>query len=60
MLLLDKKCSNEVINIGAGQEFEIKYFVKLICKIIDYPYKKISFNKKNLLEQSQKNSQTKN
>ena len=49
MLLLDKKCSNEVINIGAGQEFEIKYFVKLICKIIDYPYKKISFNKKKFV-----------
>ncbi len=59
MLLLDKKCTNDVINIGAGQEFEIKYFVKLICKIIDYPYKKIYFNKKKFVGAKSKKLSTK-
>ncbi len=59
MLLLDKKCKNDVINIGAGQEFEIKYFVKLICKIVDYPYQKIYFNKKKFVGAKSKKLSTK-
>ena len=46
----NKKLSNyikksSVINIGSGQEFTIKKFAKIICKILDNK-NKLKFNKK--------------
>jgi len=46
MLILEKNCENEVVNIGAGKEFEIRHFTKIICDIVGYQYEKIIFNKK--------------
>ena len=59
MLLLENKCENEVINIGAGKEFEIKYFAKIICKIVGYQYDKILFNKKKFVGTKSKKLSTK-
>jgi GDP-L-fucose synthase len=44
LLILEQKVSNTIINIGAGEEHTIKYFAKLICKIIDYDHSKIFYN----------------
>ena len=54
MILLENKCQNEIINIGAGEEYEIRYFAQLICDIVQFDFKKIHFNKKkNIQEQNQ-------
>lgn len=45
MLLLEKKVNNEIINVGAGEEYSIKHFAKLICKIIEFDHAKIFYNK---------------
>lgn len=36
MLQLVDKCDNELINVGAGEEFTIRYFAELICKKLKY------------------------
>ena len=46
ILLLVNKKNNEVINIGSGKEYTIKEFAKKICKILDYNFSKIYFDKK--------------
>lgn len=36
--------NNDVINIGAGEEYTIRYFAKLICEIVDYDFEKIQYD----------------
>lgn len=36
MLTLNETNNNEIINIGAGQEYSIRHFAELICACIDY------------------------
>ena len=45
LFLLENKYENELINLGAGQEYEIKYFAKIICDLTEFDFKKIFFNK---------------
>jgi GDP-L-fucose synthase len=44
MLRLNSSCSNELINIGAGEEHSIRYFAELICDIVDYDFESIRFD----------------
>ena len=59
MLLLESRCENEVINIGAGEEFEIKYFAKIICNVVGYDFSKIIFNEKKFVGTKSKKLSTK-
>ena len=43
-LSLAQKVDNDVINIGAGEEFEIKEFARMICEIVDYDPEEIIYN----------------
>lgn len=43
-LELSDNCSNELINIGAGEEFSIKEFARIICKYMDYDFDQIKFD----------------
>ncbi len=45
LLFLENIRENELINIGAGKEFEIKHFAEIVCEIADFDFKKIYFNK---------------
>ena len=55
MILLENKCENEIINIGAGEEYEIRYFAQLICDIVQFDFKKIHFNKEKYTGAKSKN-----
>lgn len=44
MLRLNGCCSNELVNIGAGEEYSIRHFAKLICDIVDYNFETIQFD----------------
>lgn len=44
MLLLEDKLENDICNIGAGIEYSIREFAKIICEIVDYNFDKILFN----------------
>jgi GDP-L-fucose synthase len=44
MLYLEEKVENDIVNIGAGVDYEIRYFAKLICEIVDYEHDKIFYN----------------
>jgi GDP-L-fucose synthase len=44
MLQLTVTCKNELINIGAGEEFTIRHFAKLICEIVGYDFNSIEFD----------------
>ena len=37
--------SNDAFNIGGGNEYSIRFFAKKICKISNYDFNKIYFNK---------------
>jgi len=54
-LQIEKKVENELVNIGAGEEFEIKFFARLICKIVDFDYEKIIYNKDKYVGAKSKN-----
>jgi GDP-L-fucose synthase len=41
---LTEKYDNQIFNIGAGQEYSIKFFAKSICEIVDYPFENIDFD----------------
>jgi GDP-L-fucose synthase len=41
---ITESCSNEIINIGAGEEFTIRYFAEEICALVGYDPKLISFD----------------
>lgn len=45
MILINSISKNNLYNVGAGKSYSIKYFAKIICKIIDYDFKKIKFDK---------------
>ena len=45
MLLIESKVNNEIINIGAGEEYKINQFAKLICNIVKFDHEKIIYNK---------------
>lgn len=44
MIQLVHKCDNNLINIGAGEEFTIRHFAQLICDIVDYDFGLIQFD----------------
>ena len=44
MLQLTETCENDLINIGAGEEFTIRQFASLICKKVGYDDKRIQFD----------------
>ncbi|BCL35884.1 NAD-dependent epimerase/dehydratase family protein [Nostoc sp. MS1] len=44
MLQLAATVDNELINIGAGEEFTIRHFAKLICEQVDYDFNLIQFD----------------
>ena len=44
MLLVEDKNKNDLVNIGGGEEFEIRYFAQIICDIVGYDFDKIFFN----------------
>jgi GDP-L-fucose synthase len=37
-------CENDLINIGAGQEFSIRHFARLICEQVGYDFDSIQFD----------------
>lgn len=43
-LHLAKTKSNQVINIGAGKEYSIREFARMICQAIDYDFEKIQYD----------------
>ncbi len=43
-LSLTAKADNELINIGAGEEFTIRHFAQLICDLVGYDFNKIQFD----------------
>jgi GDP-L-fucose synthase len=44
MLELADAQSNDLINIGAGEEFTIRHFAQLICQKVGYPFESIQFD----------------
>lgn len=44
MLSVEPKLENDLINIGAGEEFSIKYFAEAISEIVKYDYSKIKYD----------------
>lgn|SRR5487761_1332718 len=43
-LRLAGQVSNEIVNIGAGEEFTIRHFARLICDELDYDFEQIQFD----------------
>jgi GDP-L-fucose synthase len=41
---LSRKCENDNINIGAGEEYSIRQFAKMICEKVGYDFNKIKFD----------------
>ena len=44
MIQLSSTCENELINIGAGKEFTIRHFARLICEKVGYNFDSIQFD----------------
>ena len=44
LLQLAATVDNDLINIGAGEEFSIRDFAQTICKIVGYDFSKIQFD----------------
>jgi GDP-L-fucose synthase len=44
MLQLVDKSENDLINVGAGEEFTIRHFAKMICEVVGYDFEKIQFD----------------
>jgi GDP-L-fucose synthase len=44
MLRLNLDCNNELINIGAGEEFSIRHFAGRICAITGYDERLIEYD----------------
>ena len=44
MIQLADSVDNQLINIGAGEEFTIRHFAKLICEKVDYDFNAIKFD----------------
>lgn len=43
-LQLADRVDNEVVNIGAGEEFSIRHFAQLICDEVGYDFRRIQFD----------------
>lgn len=43
-LFLSKKCENDLVNVGEGQEHSIREFAKMICSNVGYDFNKIKFD----------------
>ncbi|HVX15681.1 MAG TPA: NAD-dependent epimerase/dehydratase family protein [Pirellulales bacterium] len=41
---LAENVDNELVNVGAGEEFTIRHFAQLVCKEVGYDFKKIHFD----------------
>ena len=41
---LDRTRENDLVNIGAGQEFSIRHFARLICQQVGYDFQAIQFD----------------
>lgn len=44
MMELSDTRENELLNIGAGEEYSIRHFARLICREVGYDYGKITFD----------------
>ena len=44
LIELTQTCDNDIVNIGAGEEFTIRHFAQLICKQIGYDFNRIQFD----------------
>ncbi len=44
MLPLAETCDNDLVNVGAGEEFSIREFARKICHIVGYNFDKIQFD----------------
>lgn len=44
MINLSAAAENDLINIGAGEEFTIRHFAELICKKVGYDFGKIQYD----------------
>ena len=44
MWKVNKISNNELINIGAGRGYSIRYFAEILCKLINYPTSAIKYN----------------
>ena len=44
MRSLEGACENDLVNIGAGEEYSIRQFAQYICDEVGYPFEKISFD----------------
>jgi len=54
MLHLTEICSNDLFNIGAGEEFSIRQFAALICEYLGYDFKDIRFDESKYVRCSSK------
>jgi GDP-L-fucose synthase len=44
LLKLNSTCVNDIVNIGAGQEYSIRDFAQSICNICNYEFYRIQFD----------------
>lgn len=44
MIQLAAICNNDIVNVGAGEEFIIRYFARMICKKVGYKFNAIQFD----------------
>ncbi len=45
LVKINNKVKNDLVNIGAGSSYSIKYFAKIICEIVNYDFKKIEYDR---------------
>jgi GDP-L-fucose synthase len=41
---LAAQCTNQIVNIGSGEEFSIRHFAKIICELLGYDFTLIKFD----------------
>jgi len=44
LIELTQTCENDIVNIGAGEEFTIRHFAQLICQKVGYDFNRIQFD----------------
>jgi GDP-L-fucose synthase len=44
LLRLTASCTNELVNIGAGQDHSIRHFVQEVCEITGYPVDRVHYD----------------
>lgn len=44
LVRLDAVCDNDLVNVGAGEEFSIRHFARLICQVVGYPENDICYD----------------